>query len=94
MPYGWLRKVSASAGGVGAQRSACASGGEERVRIDAETIRKGTGVTDSHVGPTGLLGMTDGWGKTGKATTIAGEALSEAESAERAAGQMRFLPDD
>ena len=81
-------------GVAGAQRSDCGGGGEGGVGIEVEGIKKGTGVTDSHVGPTGLLGMTR-WGrKTRKAATSAPAALSEAESAEIAAGQIRFLPDD
>ena len=39
-------------------------------------------------------GIGAGTIKKGQASATAGAALSEAESAERAAGQIRFLPDD
>ena len=41
VPYGWLRKAAAIARGSGAQRSVCASGGEEGVEIGAEGVKKG-----------------------------------------------------
>ena len=96
-----MRRAAASAGAALREAgtfTSAASGCKGGVGIDARTIKREDGVTDSHnhrqpnfrmkfgwrwlrprcVGPAGLLGMTDGWGKTGKAPTTAGAALREA----------------